>query len=200
MTTKPKIGVIISSTRETRFADKPANWITAKAKERGWDVEILDLRAFDLPFFNEVASNRWMPTKDPRAVAWQNKLAEFDGFIFVTAEYNRSITAALKNALDQAYVEWNHKPAAVFGYGSTGAARAVEHLRSITIELKMVPVQAAVHILGADFMAVSPMGGNKEIAAIEDHLAASTTAMLDELGWWLAATIPARAEEQAKAA
>ena len=100
---KPKIAVIISSTRDARFADKPANWIFDLARQRPEiDVELVDLRDFDLPFFNEAASNAWVPTQDPRALAWQKKIAEFDGYIFVVAEYNRSITGALKNALDQA--------------------------------------------------------------------------------------------------
>ena len=99
---------------------------------------------FDLPFFAEMASNLWMPSEDPKAVAWQEKLATFDGFIFVTAEYNRSIPAVLKSALDQAYKEWNRKPMAIVGYGATGGARAVEHLRTIGIELQMVPLRSAV--------------------------------------------------------
>ena len=94
-------------------------------------MELVDLRDFDLPFFNEKASNLWMPSEDPKAVAWQQKLATFDGFIFVTAEYNRSITGALKNALDQAYKESIHKPAAVLAYGATGGTRAAEHLRGV---------------------------------------------------------------------
>lgn len=200
MISKPKIAVIIGSTRASRFGAKPAQWIADRAQKKGWQVDILDLRDFDLPFFDEVASNRYAPSKDPRAVAWQTKLAEYDGFIFVTPEYNRSIPASLKNALDHANVEWTHKPAAVFGYGGTGAARAVEHLRSIVIELRMVPVQAAAHIVGADFMAVSPMGAGREIAEIEDHIGPGADAMLDELDWWLDATMDARAAERAKAA
>ena len=111
MTQKPRIAVIIGSTRDTQFADKPAAWIFDLAKQRAdWDVELVDLRDFDLPFFNEKASNLWVPSEDPKAVAWQEKLATFDGFIFVTAEYNRSITGALKNALDQAYKQWITSP------------------------------------------------------------------------------------------
>src|SRR4051812_11022657 len=79
---KLKIGVIISSTRPTRFGEKPAQWILDKANERAEiDAEMLDLRDFDLPMFDEMASNLWMPSANPKAVAWQNKLAEFDGFI-----------------------------------------------------------------------------------------------------------------------
>ena len=160
--------MIIGATRATRFADKPANWIFELArKERpDWEVELVDIRDFDLPFFNEKATNLWMPSEDQRAVAWQNKLAGFDAFIFVTAEYNRSVPASLKNALDQAYKEWNRKPAAIVAYGSAGGARAAEHLRTIAIELQMVPTRYGVHIMGADFMKVHPMGEN---AAISDH-------------------------------
>ena len=100
---KPKIGVIISTTRDVRFADKPAKWLMDNVQKRDdMDFELLDLRDFDLPFFDEKASNLWMPSEDPKAVAWQKKLAEFDGYIILTAEYNHSIPGVLKNALDQA--------------------------------------------------------------------------------------------------
>ena len=162
MSQKPRIAVIIGSTRDTRFADKPAAWILDLAKKRAdWDVELVDLRDFDLPLFNERSSNLWAPSADPHAVAWQKKLASFDGFIFVTAEYNRSVPGSLKNALDQAYKEWVRKPAAVVAYGSTGGSRAAEHLRSIAIELQMVPVRSGVHIMGADLMKVHPMGAER---------------------------------------
>ena len=93
MSDKPKIAVIVSSTRPTRFADIPTSWIVGKAKEHGGlDVEVLDLRDYPMPFFDEVASNAWAPTQNEVAQKWQKKLAEFDGYIFVVAEYNRSIT------------------------------------------------------------------------------------------------------------
>jgi len=201
LSTKPRIAVIIGSTRDTRFGPKPATWIFDLARtRRDWEVEMLDLRDFDLPFFNEKSSNLWVPSEDPRAVAWQKKLATFDGFIFVTAEYNRSITGALKNALDQAYKEWVHKPAAVVAYGSTGGARAAEHLRTIAIELQMVPVRSGVHIMGADLMKVHPMGENGPIAGIEDHILPSARAMLADLDWWVRATMAARAGAEDRAA
>ncbi len=201
MTTKPRIAVIIGSTRDSRFADKPAAWIFDLASQRkDWEVELLDLRDFDLPLFNEVSSNLWAPTRDPHAIAWQQKLATFDGFIFVTAEYNRSVPGALKNALDQAYKEWVHKPAAVMAYGSTGGSRAAEHLRSIAIELQMVPVRSGVHIMGGDFMKVHPMGENGPISGIEDHIMPSARAMLADLDWWTRATMAARDESERAAA
>lgn len=194
MTSKPKIAVIIGSTRPTRFADGPAQWILKQAKARGdMDVELVDLRDYALPFFDEMASNMWMPSKNPEAIRWQQTVAKYDGYIFVVAEYNRSITGVLKNALDQAYKEWNRKPFTAIGYGGVGAARAIEHLRSIAVELQMVSTHAAVHIGGGDFMAVHPMFGKKPIEEIEPNLLPSAKTALDELVWWAKATTAAKA-------
>jgi len=191
---KPKIAIIISSTRASRFADKPAAWLVDKAKDYAGeaDFELVDLRDYDLPFFNEVASNLWVPSQDPKAIAWQKKVAEFDGYIFLVAEYNRSITAALKNALDQAYVEWNRKPAAYVGYGSVGGARAIEHLRLINVELQMVPVRQGVHIGGSDFFTVWGGGANQPMDAIEGAVGPSVKDMFENLLWWTKATKAAR--------
>jgi NAD(P)H-dependent FMN reductase len=194
MSVKPRIALIIGSTRPTRFADKPAQWMLKQAHARDdMEVELVDLRDYALPFFAEKASNLWMPSEDPAAIRWQQTIARFDGYIFVVAEYNRSITGALKNALDQAYVEWNRKPFTAIGYGGLGAARAIEHLRLIGIELQMVPTRSAVHIGGGDFMAVSPMGANKPIEDIEANLLPAAKAALDDLVWWAKATKAAKA-------
>ena len=198
---KLKIAVIISSTRPTRFGDLPAKWIADKVNERPeLEAEIVDIRDFDLPFFDEMASNLWTPSANPNAVKWQNKISEFDGYVFVVAEYNRSITGALKNALDQAYVNWNKKPFGIVAYGSVGGTRAAEHLRTIGIELQMVSTRSAVHIGGADFMAVHPgFGGTKSLTEIEASIGGSAKDMLDQLTWWTAATKAAREEDAATA-
>lgn len=199
---KLKIGVIISSTRPTRFGEVPAKWILDKANERPEiEADLIDLRDFDLPFFDEAASNLWMPSSNEKAVAWQQKVGQYDGFIFVVAEYNRSITGALKNALDQAYNEWNKKPFGVVGYGTVGGARAAEHLRGIGVELQMVSTRSAVHIGGADFFAVHPLGQqNKPMSDIEGSIGASAKDMLDQLVWWGQATKSARDEDNSVAA
>ncbi|GAB1478242.1 NAD(P)H-dependent oxidoreductase [Paracoccaceae bacterium] len=193
--TKPKIAVIVSSTRPTRFADIPTKWIVDKAAAHGaLDVEVLDLRDYPLPFFDEVASNAWAPSQNEVAVKWQKKLAEFDGYIFVVAEYNRSITGALKNALDQAYVEWAHKPFGAVAYGSMGGTAALGHLRQIGVELQMVPVRNSVHIGAGDFFKVHPgFGGSGNLADIEGSIGASAKAMLDDVLWWAKATMAAKA-------
>ena len=190
----PKIAIIVSSTRPTRFADVPTAWIKAQAEARGdMDVEVVDLRDYPLPFFDEVASNAWVPSQNPVAQKWQKKVGEFDGYIFVVAEYNRSITGALKNALDQAYVEWARKPMGAIGYGSMGAANAIGHLQNIGVELQMVPTRNIVRIGGSDFFKVhSGFGGSGNLADIEGAIAPAAKAMLDDVVWWAKATKAAR--------
>lgn len=189
----PKIAIVVGSTRDVRYGIKPAKWIyDFSSKRTDISFEIVDLRDFPLPFFNEKASNAWVPTENEMGVRWQKRVAEFDGYIFVTPEYNRSIPASLKNALDFSYPEWNRKAAAVVGYGSLGAARAAEHLRTIAIELQMAPTRTGVHISGADFMATWKQG--KDITELT-HLEANIQAMLDELAWWAGALKSARASK-----
>ena len=189
---KPKIAIIISTTRATRFGEKPAKWIQQIAAARtDMDVELVDLRDYPMPFFDEVASNAWAPSKNEVAQRWQKKVAEFDGYIFVTAEYNRGVPAVLKNALDYAYPEWNRKPAAYVGYGSVGAARSIEQLRLICVELQMAPTRTGVHIQGGDFMAVWQQG--KDIRELQ-YLEKNSKDMLDELHWWASALKAARSQ------
>ena len=187
---KPRIAIIISTTRATRFGEKAAKWIHGIAAARtDMSFELIDLREYPMPFFDEVASNMWTPSKNEVAQRWQKKVAEFDGYIFVTAEYNRGVPAVLKNALDYAYPEWNRKPAAYVGYGSVGAARSIEHLRLICVELQMAPTRTGVHIQGADFMAAYQQGKDiKELTYLEKN----SKDMLDELHWWASALKVAR--------
>lgn len=133
--------------------------------------------------------------QNPKAIRWQETIARFDGFIFVTAEYNHSITGVLKNALDQAYKEWVRKPFTAVGYGGVGGARAIEHLRLIGIDLQMVSTRSAVHIGGADFFAVHPSFGAKPVEDIEANLLPSAAAALDELAWWTRATMAAKSAD-----
>lgn len=188
---KPKVAVIISSTRPTRFGEKPAKWIADHAAARGdIDVEIVDLRDYDLPLFDAPASDLWMPTPNPVAAKWQAKLNEFDGFIIVTAEYNRSITGALKNAIDWAYKPFVKKAVAYVGYGSVGGARAIEHLRNIMVELQAVSVRHAIHIGGSDFLPI--MFGQTTWEDVAPRFDALVPEVLDNLVWWTKATKAAR--------
>jgi len=188
---KARIGIVISTTREGRFGDKPAKWIRDIAASRSdMELEIVDLRDYPLPFFNEAASPLWATPKNEVARRWARKVAELDGFIFVTAEYNHGIPAVLKNALDYAYKEFNRKPAAYVGYGGVGGARAIEQLRMVNIELQMAATRSAVHIGGSDFMGMFLEG--KTFADLP-HLEPAAQAMLDDLSWWVKALKAARA-------
>lgn len=186
----PKLAIIVSSTRAARFADKPTAWFSGLASQRtDAEFEVVDLRDFPMPFFDEVASNLYAPAQNEVAQRWQQKLTEFDGYIFITAEYNHAPTAVLKNALDYAYPEWNKKPAAFVGYGSVGAARAIEQLRMIAVELQMAPTRTSVNIQGADFFAVWQQG--KDLSELT-HLLPSVNTLLDEVVWWANALNAAR--------
>ena len=189
--TNPKIAIIISTTRAMRFGDKPAKWIHDIAAARGdMDVEIVDLRDYPMPFFDEPASNAYVPAKNEVALRWQAKVAAFDGYIFVTAEYNHGISGALKNALDYAYPEWARKPAGCLGYGSVGGARAVEQLRTNLIELQVAPTRNGVHIQGGDFY--DALLNGRDLADLP-YIAENAVTMLDELVWWANALATARA-------
>jgi NAD(P)H-dependent FMN reductase len=185
VSTPPRLAMIIGSTRPQRFADKPADWLQEQAAGRDdLTLDRLDLRDFDLPFFAEAATNLHAPSVDPKVLAWQDAIRPYDGYLFVVAEYNHSVTAALKNALDQAYLEWVRKPFAAFGYGGTGAVRAIEHLRGISIELQMVPSKFSGHLGGSEMLKVHPYGGNAPMSEIEEAIKPSVDAMFDDLVWW----------------
>ena len=190
---KPTIAVIIGSTRQARFGDKPAQWFLEKVSDHAdLDFELVDLRDFNLPIFDEAASNAYVPATSPEAQRWQEVVRRFDGYVFVLPEYNHSVPGALKNALDHDYTGWGRKPMGALAYGSMGGARSLEHLRGIAVELQMVPLRNAVHIGGGDFFKVWTGGQNAPMSEIEDNLKGSLNAMLDELVWWTKATKAAR--------
>lgn len=185
------IGIILGTTRPARFADRAAYWLQRMTAGRhDLAFEVVDLRDYPMPLFEEDVPPLYAPSGHPVVKKWAAKVASLDGFIFVTAEYNRSVPAALKNALDSIYPEFGHKPAAFVGYGGVGAARAIEHLRLICIELQMAPTRTAVHIGLEPFLAVLQQG-----KALDDFdfLAQGAQTMLDELSWWAKALKPARA-------
>lgn len=188
---KPRIAIIMSTTRATRFADKPAQWIHDLAVARGdMDVELVDLRDYPMPFFDEPASNAYVPSANEVAQRWQEKVGGLDGYIFVTAEYNHGISGVLKNALDYAYPEWARKPGACLGYGSVGGARACEQLRLVMVELQMAPTRNGVHIQGGDFF--DALQNGRDIASLP-YIGPNAELMLDELHWWAIALSTARA-------
>ena len=179
---QPRIGIVIGSTREGRFGDKPAHWIHQIAKQRtDLDFELIDLRDHPLPFFNEPMSPAWAPVKNEAAQRWADTLGTLDGLIVVTPEYNHGPSAVLKNAFDYAYKEFVRKPIGFVGYGGVGAARAVEQLRLVAIELQMTPVRHAVHLGMVEFLGIWQQG-----KSFDDfpHLAQAANGLLDDLAWW----------------
>jgi NAD(P)H-dependent FMN reductase len=182
MSQLPRIGVVIGSTREGRFADRPTEWLMNLAKARpDATFEVVDLRDYPMPFFDEPRSPMFAPPKSEVALRWGKKVAELDAFIFVTAEYNHSVTGVLKNALDYAYLEFNRKPATFVAYGGAGGARAVEHLRMILAELQVATLKHAVHIGYAELIGMRTQG---KTFADFPYLEQSAVKMLDDLVWW----------------
>jgi NAD(P)H-dependent FMN reductase len=180
--TLPKIGIILSTTRQGRFADKPAAWLQSITAERtDMSFELIDLRDYPLPMFDWPASPARKPIDIPELGPWRAKIDSLDGYIFITAEYNHSVPAVLKNAMDHLYAEWVRKPAAYVGYGNTGGARAVEHLRNICVELHMAPMRIGVHI-GRDPL-IAILADGKSLSDFP-YLAIQAKAMLDDLSWW----------------
>ena len=125
-----KIAVIVGTTRQGRATDKLAKWVAVEVAKVA-EVETLDLRDYPLPFFDEVIPPRYNPNRTPvpEVQKWASKVAEFDGYIIVTAEYNRSVPGVLKNALDNLANEIADKPVALVGHGSAGGAQAIASLR-----------------------------------------------------------------------
>jgi NAD(P)H-dependent FMN reductase len=150
------IQVILGSTRQNRFGDKPAHYILGElAKRSDVRAELVDLRDWPLPFFDHPVSPMRAKITEPAIVAqWAAKVGEADGYVMVTPEYNHGYPAVLKNALDWVYPEWTKKPVGFVGYGSTGGARAIEQLRQVVIELDMVPIREALHIPMDVYLAV----------------------------------------------
>lgn len=144
-----KIQIIIGSTRQGRFSDKPAYWAEGELKKyEGVVPEIVDLRDFPLPFFDSPVSPLWANGQysDPAVTKWSEKIKEADAFVIIAPEYNHGYTAVLKNAIDHLYSEWNHKPVTFISFGGVGGARAVEQLRQVVIEMQMLPVKNAIHV------------------------------------------------------
>ena len=188
-----KIQIILGSTRQNRFGDKPAKWITELASKNGEiKVELLDLRDYPLPFFNEKTSVAYLGGKYSAmgGAEWAKKVAEADAYILVTPEYNHGPSAVLKNSLDYAYAEWNKKPVAFVAYGSAGGARAVEQLRLSAVEFQMAPIRNAVHIFNP-WELVDDKGDLKP--GVLDAYNDRAKAMLEELIWWGKALKEARA-------
>src|ERR1700756_2876070 len=189
----PLISVIVGSTREGRFSEKPAKRILQLLQKcEGIDARLLDLRDFPMPFFDQPATPAMPgrpPYKNEVVQRWTAAIAASDGFVFVTPEYNYGPSAVLKNAIDWVYPEWNRKAAAFVSYGSAMGARGIQQLRETMIEVQIAPVRSSVHIPVATLWAHF-QGGDVDKGLIEIEKQAQT--MIDDLLWWTAALKTAR--------
>jgi NAD(P)H-dependent FMN reductase len=190
-----KIAIIVGSTRPGRRAVPVAEWVLQNARKRtDASFEIVDIKDFDLPVLDEPMPPSMGNYTKAHTKAWSAKIASFDGFILVTPEYNHSISGALKNAIDFIYAEWNNKAAGFVSYGSTGGARAVEHLRGIMAEVQVADVRAHVSMsLYTDFENFTTF---KPAATHEAQLAT----LVDQVITWSAALKTVRQQQAAKAA
>jgi NAD(P)H-dependent FMN reductase len=173
------IGIILGSTRPGRNGEAVARWAYELAAKRDDSrYELVDLKDFDLPHLDEIMPPAMGRYSQPHTQAWAKKVGSFDGFVFVTPEYNHSTSGALKNAIDFLYKEWNNKAAGFVSYGSSGGTRAVEHLRLVMAELQVATVRAQVTLsLYRDFVNL------RDFSPGPQH-ESSVTTMLDQVVAW----------------
>lgn len=174
--TKLNIGIILGSTREGRLSPQVGNWVKQLADARGdANYTIIDIADYKLPLLGESGNDA------SGAAGWSEAVAKQDGFVFITQEYNHSITGSLKNALDYLREEWNNKAAGIVSYGSVGGARAAEHLRGILGELMVADVRVHPALsLFTDF----ENGSELKAAPVQ---ADSVNQMLDQVIPWATA-------------
>ena len=189
-----KIAIILGSTRPGRNGEAVAKWVHDIAKKRK-DAEfaLVDIKDYDLPLLDEPVPPSMGQYTQPHTKKWAAAIASFDGFVFVTPEYNHSTSGALKNAIDFLYAEWNNKAAGFVSYGSAMGVRAVEHLRLIMAELMIADVRAQVMLsLFTDFENFSTF---KPAAMKEKDVAV----MLDQVVEWSEAMKTVRSQHVAVA-
>jgi len=190
-----KLQIIVGSTRPTRAADRVLPWVEDRARRHdAFDVEVLDLRDWPLPMFQEhfgTIGDMADPTfSDPIVKAWNTKIAEGDAYLVITPEYNHSIPGVLKNAFDSIFVTHalRNKPITAVGYsgGVAAGVRAIEHLVHIAVEEEMAPIRSTVIIPGV----MSAFGDDG--APLDPMTEIALGVALDDLAWWSNALKTAR--------
>ncbi|MFL6123821.1 NADPH-dependent FMN reductase [Actinophytocola sp.] len=184
----PTIAVVLASTRPGRVGETVARWVLDQAAARtDARFELVDLAEADLPPLDEPLPPALGRYSQPHTHAWAQTVARYDGYLFVTPEYNHGLPGALKNALDRVYAEWHNKAAAFVSYGHDGGVRAVEQLRPIMASLQMADVGAQVNLnLRTDFV------DYREFSPA-DHQSTALATTLDQLVAWATALAPLRA-------
>jgi len=187
----PKIKVILSSSRPTRFAEQPGQWIMEVASQfKDAEFELVDLAELNLPFLDEPVPALHRSYQNDHTKEWSKMVDEADGFVFVTAEYNHGYTALLKNAIDYLYHEWSHKPVAFVSYGAAaGGARAVDQLRAVAGHLSMYDITE--HVILPEYYLNKDENGKFQFNERHDRAA---TDMLSRLVFWADKMKAARAD------
>jgi NAD(P)H-dependent FMN reductase len=186
-----RIAVIVGSTRPGRKAETVAKWVHRVAEKRhDAEYELVDIDDYHLPLLDEPVPPSQHKYTKPHTKNWSAKIDSFDGYVFVTPEYNHGIPGALKNAIDCLYTEWNNKAAGFVSYGSAGGVRSVESLRLVMGELQVADVRAQVALsLFTDFE-------NMTVFTPADRHEKSVNAMLDQLVAWSGALKALRAKKK----
>ena len=189
-----KIAIIVGSTRQGRVTDKLAKWVATGIAELA-DAEVLDLREYPMPFFEEAISPRYNPERKavPEVQKWLDKGAEFDGYVLVTPEYNRTMTAVLKNAIDVLAYEMDKKPVAIVAHGTTGGAQAVASLRMALPGVGAVSVPQALFFTDRVGEAIDDKGVlDAELEAQPYGHQANLKTLAESLKWYAEALSAAR--------
>jgi len=190
-----KLAIIVGSTRPGRQTHKQAKWIANTANDlEDVTADIIDLKDYDMPFFDEPASPRYNPNRvvHESVKPWLAALGKYEAYVFTTPEYNHSITGVLKNAIDYITSELNRKPSAIASHGSTGGARAAMHLREILGEAQSAVIPKAVAMRGLSEL-VDEEGNLSEAEKANPYgPQAALEGMLTELKWYSDALSAAR--------
>ena len=191
-----KLAVILGTVRTGRHSEKIAKWVTTEASRiDGVEAELVDLKDFPLPFFEESSSPQFTPDRKaaPDVQKWLDKVAEFEAYVIVTPEYNHSIPGVLKNAFDHLDYQVKRKPFAIVSHGTVGGARAAEHLKAIIFRSLGIVVPSAVALLMNVAQAFDENGTLPEEIANQPYGAKSSIdATLNELKWFADTLTPAR--------
>lgn len=179
-----KIGIIIGSVRDGRLGADVARWVHGQSAGRSATYDVIDLKAFELPVYASEAIPAHQGNGeygDERVDSWGRAIADCDGFIFVTPEYNHGVPGALKNAFDSIFHEWWSKSVAFVAYGAAFGFRVVEQWRPIVANANMFDIKAQVGlstILHVTDGAPAPTERHEaELAGLFESLEAATAAM-----------------------
>jgi len=182
-----RIGIILGSTRPNRNGEQVARWVYDIASRRSdAEYELVDLRDYPLPHLDEPLPPSMGQYQNEHTRQWADKIASFDGFVFVTPEYNHGTSGVLKNAIDYLYAEWNNKAAGFVSYGAVGGARAAEHLRLVAGELQMADVRQQVAL------SLLTECENFSVFRPGDYNLAALGTLLDQVVAWSTALAPLR--------